>query len=208
MSSRRSVTTAYGASGTASRLDPAWQFPSGLLLAVVVVGFYAWMKPSRDDWSHVPSRLVCQGQSGLTPPPSVTVASVDVTHLRGNVLQLMVRFAQPLPPSPSYALTYRLANNGTAFAVLSSQQGTDDLAIQKVQKANAADVRTDMETHAGRIAPDTRSASTSRNSKSTKGLLTRAHRFVATQRGAEREDRVCGADLSRLAKPVLAERSS
>jgi hypothetical protein len=109
--------------------------PIALLLVVVVVGFYAWMEPSRGDWSRLPSRLVCQVQSGRTSPPSVTVASVDVTHPRGNVLQLMVRFAQPLPQSPSYALTYSLANNGTAFAV--------------------ADVRTDKETHAGRTAPDT-----------------------------------------------------
>jgi hypothetical protein len=83
------------------------------------------------------------------------VASVDVTHPRGNVLQLMVRFAQPLPPSPSYALIYSLANNGTTIAVLNSQQGADNLAIRKAQKANTADVRTDKETHAGRIVPDT-----------------------------------------------------
>jgi hypothetical protein len=134
---------------------PRLVIPIALLLAVVVVGFYGWMKPSRDDWSQLPSRLVCQVQSGLTPPPSVTVASVDVTHPRGNVLQLMVRFAQPLPLSPSYALTYSLANNGTTFAVLNSQQGADELAIQKARKANAADVRTDKETHAGRTAPDT-----------------------------------------------------
>jgi hypothetical protein len=129
--------------------------PIALLLAVVVVGFCAWMKPSREDWSRLPSRLDCQVQSGLTPPPSVTVASVDVTHPRGNVLQLMVRFAQPLPPSPGYALIYGLANNGTTIAVLNSQQGADNLAIRKAQKANTADVRTDKETHAGRIVPDT-----------------------------------------------------
>jgi hypothetical protein len=38
---------------------------------------------------------------------------------------------------------------------LNAQQSTDDLAIQKAQKTNAADVRTDKETHAGRTAPDT-----------------------------------------------------
>jgi hypothetical protein len=128
--------------------------PITLLLAVVVVSFYAWMKPSRDDWSQLPTRLVCQVQSGLSPPPPITVASVDVTHARGNVLQLMIRFAQPLPASPSYALTYSLANNGTPFAVLNPQQGTDDLIIRKAEKANAAAVRTDKATHAGRTAPD------------------------------------------------------
>jgi hypothetical protein len=133
---------------------PRMVIPIGLLLAAVVVGFYAWVKPSRDDWSQLPSRLVCQVQSGLLPPPSVTVASVDVTHPQGNVLPLMVRFARPLPP-PSYAVSYSLANNGATFAVLNSQQGSDDLAIQKAQNANAADVRTDKETHAGRTAPDT-----------------------------------------------------
>jgi hypothetical protein len=50
---------------------PRVAIPIALLLVVVVVGCYAWMKPSRDDWSHVPSGLVCQVQSGLTPPPSV-----------------------------------------------------------------------------------------------------------------------------------------
>jgi hypothetical protein len=40
--------------------------PIALLLATVIVGFYAWMKPARDDWSRLPSRLVCQVQSGPT----------------------------------------------------------------------------------------------------------------------------------------------
>jgi hypothetical protein len=75
--------------------------PIALLLILVGVGFYVWMKPPRDDWSRLPSRLSCQVQSGPTPPPAMTVASVDVTHPRGSVLQLMVRFTQPLPPSPS-----------------------------------------------------------------------------------------------------------
>jgi hypothetical protein len=129
--------------------------PIALLLAVVIVGFYTWVGPSRDDWSQLPSRLVCQVQSGPTPPPAVTVASVDVTHPRGNVLQLVVRFAQPLPPSPSYQLTYNMANNGTPFAVLNQQPGSDDLAIQNARKASDADIRSDKSTHAGRTAPDT-----------------------------------------------------
>jgi hypothetical protein len=127
--------------------------PIALLLAVVIGGFYAWVKPSRDDWSQLPSRLVCQVQSGSTPPPPVTVVSVDVAHPRGNVLQLVVRFAQPSPPSPSYQLTYSIANNGTTFAVLNPQQDSDDLAIHHALKA--ADIRSDKGTHAGRIAPDT-----------------------------------------------------
>jgi hypothetical protein len=129
--------------------------PIALLLAAVVVGFYTWMRPSRDNWSQLPSRLVCQAQSGLTPPPPVTVASIDVTHPRGNVLQLVVRFAQPLPPSPSYTLTYSVTNNGTTFAVLNRQQGSNDFTIRNAQKASDPDVRTDKETHAGRTAPDT-----------------------------------------------------
>ena len=74
--------------------------PLVLLLAAVIVGFYNWVTPARDDWSLLPSRLVCQVQFGPTPPPSATVALVDVTHPRGNVLQLAIHFVQPLPPSP------------------------------------------------------------------------------------------------------------
>jgi hypothetical protein len=133
---------------------PRLVIPIALLLATVIVSFYAWMKPSREDWSQLPSRLICQVQSGLTPPPSLTVASVGVTHPRGNVLQVVLRFGQPLPPSPSYVVTYSLANNGTTFAVLTPQPGTDDLAIRNAKKPSAADVR-DKQTHAARTAPDT-----------------------------------------------------
>jgi hypothetical protein len=129
--------------------------PIALLLATVIVGFYVWMKPSRDDWSRLPSRLVCQVQSGPTPPPPLAVASVGVTHPRGDVLQLAVRFAQPLPPTPSYGLTYSLADNGATFAVLTPQQGSDDLAIRNAKKPGAADVRTDKTTYAARAAADT-----------------------------------------------------
>jgi hypothetical protein len=129
--------------------------PIALLLATVIVGFYVWMKPSRDDWSRLPSRLVCQVQSGPTPPPPLAVASVGVTHPRGDVLQLAVRFAQPLPPTPSYGLTYSLANNGATFAVLTPQQGSDDLAIRNAKKQGAADVRADKTTYAARTAADT-----------------------------------------------------
>jgi hypothetical protein len=54
---------------------PRLVIPITLLLATVIVGFYAWMRPSRNDWSRLPSRLVCQVQSGPTPPPSIAVAS-------------------------------------------------------------------------------------------------------------------------------------
>ena len=146
---------------------PRLVVPIALLLATVIAGFYAWMKPAQDDWSQLPGRLVCQVQSGTAPPPSVTVASIGVTRPRGNVLALTVHFAQPLPPSPSmdspaagwvgYALTYSVANNGTAFAELGPQQGTDDLAIARAQKAPAGkqNVASDLENHAGRTAPDT-----------------------------------------------------
>lgn len=125
-----------------------------LLAAVVIAGFYHWVRPARDDWSHLPGRLVCQVQSGTRPPPEVTVASVGVTHPRANVLQLVAHFAQPLPAAPGYQLTYRLANNGTAFAVLNQQQGIDELAVRNV-RAGGADIRADLGTRAMRTAPDT-----------------------------------------------------
>lgn len=133
---------------------PRLVIPLVLLLAVVVVSFYHWVTPGRDDWSLLPSRLVCQVQSGPTPPPSVTVASVDVTHPRGgNVLQLAIHFVQPLPSSPQ--LSYSLANNGTPLAVLTAQQGNNDLAIRNVRTTGGADIRSGKSTHAGQTAPDT-----------------------------------------------------
>jgi hypothetical protein len=142
----------HGLRGFWGRIPPGPRLviPLALLLAAVIVGFYNWVHPSRADWSLLPSRLVCQVQSGPTPPPSATVASVEVTHPHGNVLQLAVHFVQPLPPSPQ--LRYSLANNGAPLAVLSSQQGGDDLAIQTTE---GADVRSGKATHAGRTTPDT-----------------------------------------------------
>jgi hypothetical protein len=85
----------------------------------------------------------------------VTVASVGVTHPRGNLLQLAARFAEPLPPSASYGLTYSLANNGTTLAVLTSQQGSDDPAIRNGKGHGGADVRMAKTTYAARTAADT-----------------------------------------------------
>ena len=132
---------------------PRLVIPLALLLATVVVGFYNWVQPSRDDWSLLPSRLVCQVQSGPTPPPSVIVASVDVSHPSGNVLQLAIHFVQPLPPSPQ--LSYSLANNGTPLAALDAQQGSNDLAIRNVRTTGGADIRSGKSTHAGQTAPGT-----------------------------------------------------
>jgi hypothetical protein len=129
---------------------PRLVVPIALLLAVVIVGFYNWVRPSRDDWSLLPSRLVCQVQSGATPAPSATVAWVDVTHPRGNVLGLLVHFAQPLPPGDQ--LSYSLANNGTPFAALNPQQGSNELAIQNVRRTPGADVRSGKGTYADRTA--------------------------------------------------------
>ncbi|MCV7341311.1 hypothetical protein MHAE_17473 [Mycobacterium haemophilum DSM 44634] len=142
--------------------------PVALLLIVVVVGFQVWTKSSRADWSRLPSKLICQVQSGSTPPSSMTVASVDVTHPRSNVLQLAVRFAQPLPPSLSTdsqtagwvgaELTYTIANNGTKFVQLGPQQSADGLSITAIQgtpRTDKVNVRPDNETHAARTAPDT-----------------------------------------------------
>jgi hypothetical protein len=131
---------------------PRQVIPIALLLATVIVGFYNWVKPSQDDWSLLPSRLVCQVQSGATPPPSVTVAWVDVTHPRGNVLGLVVHFIHPLPAPPRDHLTYSLANNGTPFATLTAQQGSGDLAIQNVRKTTDADVRSGKSTYAKQTA--------------------------------------------------------
>ncbi len=146
----------HGLRGTWQRIPPGLRtvLPLALLVAVVVVGFYNWVRPSRDDWSHLPDRLVCQVQSGTLPPPATKVASVGVSHPRANVLQLAVRFAQPLPASPAYQLTYSLANNGSAFAVLNQQPGSDDLTIRNARH-NAADIRADLGTHARRTAPAT-----------------------------------------------------
>ncbi|MGD1109209.1 MAG: hypothetical protein ABR885_02815 [Mycobacterium sp.] len=132
---------------------PRLVIPLALLLATVVVGFYNWVQPARDDWSLLPSRLVCQVQSGPTPPPSVTIASVDVSHPSGNVLQLAIHFVQPLPPSPQ--LSYSLANNGTPLAALNAQQGSNDLAIRNVRTTGGADIRSGKSTYAGQTAPGT-----------------------------------------------------
>jgi hypothetical protein len=191
--------------------------PIALLLTTVVVGFYAWMKPARNDRSQLPGRLICRVQSGLTPPPSMTVASVGVTHPRGNVLQLVVRFTQPLPPSPNtptsgwvgYLLTYGIANNGTVFAEHGPQQGTDNLAISSTQKGpSKKNVRSDKQTYAGRLAPDTVEISVNLTKFSNHQSVgePRAHRLVSAEHAADPAGRIRGTDLSQLVKPVLAER--
>ena len=143
-------------------LQRAWQkipvgvrtvVPLVLLVAVVIVGFYNWVRPSHGDWSHLPGRLVCQVQSGTHPPPSVNVVSVSVTHPRAAVLQLAVHFARPLPASPGYQLTYKIANNGAAFAVLNQRQGNDELVIRNVRN-NGDYLRADLGTRASLTAPD------------------------------------------------------
>ncbi len=130
---------------------PRLVVPIALLLAVVIVGLYNWVGPSRDDWSLLPSRLVCQVQSGAAAAPSATVAWVDVTRPRGNVLGLVVHFAQALPP-PGDQLSYSLANNGTPFAVLNPQQGSNESAIQNVRRTPGADVRSGKGSYADRTA--------------------------------------------------------
>jgi hypothetical protein len=63
------------------------------LLPARVVGFYAWMQPSRNDWFQPPSRLVCAAHSGPTPPPSVIVAAVGAEH-PGALIYSLVDTAQ------------------------------------------------------------------------------------------------------------------
>ncbi len=46
--------------------------PTALLLATVIVGFYVWMKPPRDDWSKLPSRF---GITEALVSPGLTVSS-------------------------------------------------------------------------------------------------------------------------------------
>lgn len=140
--------------------------PVAAVLTMVGVAVYAWIRPLPDDWSQLPKRLSCQLRPGPTPPATITVASVDVSHPRGAVLRLVVRFAEPLPPSPSgsfasgfagYLLTYTIANNGKEFAELGPQQDTDELAIRKPGESRGTEpnMRPDRNTNARRTAPDT-----------------------------------------------------
>lgn len=139
--------------------------PVAAVLTMVGVAVYAWIRPLPDDWSQLPKRLSCQLRPGPTPPATITVASVDVSHPRGAVLRLVVRFAEPLPPSPSgsfasgfagYLLTYTIANNGKEFAELGPQQDTDELAIRKPGESRGTEpnMRPDRNTNARRTAPD------------------------------------------------------
>lgn len=137
-----------------------------LVVALAGIGWTLWSDPTRDDWAGLPNRLNCQTQDGPKPPDSITVSGVEVKHPRSSVLQLTVRFAKPLPPSPTgtqstkfvgYILTYSVANNGKKFARLGPEQDTDDLAITSTLAAEGADarMRPDRDTNAHRVAPDT-----------------------------------------------------
>jgi hypothetical protein len=135
---------------------PRLVIPIALLLSAVVVGFYAWVKPSRIDWSLLPSRLVCQVQSGSVPDPAVTVASVGVAHPKNNVLQLVVRFNRP--PPPGYELTYSIANNGTPFAQLGPEHGEGEIpisAVPKTRPTGSAVAHPGNDSHADRTTADT-----------------------------------------------------
>lgn len=54
--------------------------PVAAVLTMVGVAVYAWIRPLPDDWSQLPKRLSCQLRPGPTPPATITVASVDVSH--------------------------------------------------------------------------------------------------------------------------------
>lgn len=140
------------------------------VVALVAVGWTFSSNPPRDDWAALPNRLNCQTQDGPRPPQDITVSSVEVKHPRSSVLQLTIRFAKPLPPSPTgshaskfvgYVLTYSIANNagrgGTKFAELGPEQDTDDLAITSTLAAEGKEsrVRPDRDTNARRMSPDT-----------------------------------------------------
>ncbi|WP_204081154.1 DUF2510 domain-containing protein [Mycobacterium riyadhense] len=137
-----------------------------LVLILVGIGFVVWMPSPPDDWARLPQRLNCQLQAGPKPPGSITVAAVDVKHPRTSVLELVVRFAQPLPQSPTgshasgfvgYVLNYSVANNGKKFVELGPEEDTDDLAIDSTLAANSgeASMRPDRDTNARRTEPDT-----------------------------------------------------
>ncbi|OBI83665.1 DUF2510 domain-containing protein [Mycobacterium asiaticum] len=141
-------------------------FPLALVVALVAVGFAVFASTPRDDWARLPNRLSCRTESGQVPPPKITVSSVDVKHPRGSVLQLAVRFAEPLPPVPigtratrfvGYVLTYSVANNGTPFADLGPEPDTNDLAITSTRTASPGEnrMRFDRDTNARITAPDT-----------------------------------------------------
>lgn len=151
-----------------SRLPAALRLmlPIALVLTLVGVGFVFWVSSPSDDWARLPKRLNCQMQDGPRPPDSITVASVDVKHPRSGVLELVVRFVQPLPQSPSgtrasgfvgYVLSYSVANNGKKFVELGPEQDTDALSIVSMLGPNDSEVymRPDRDTNARRILPDT-----------------------------------------------------
>lgn len=144
--------------------------PLVLVLALVGIGYSFTKEKPRDDWAQLPARLTCHTQDGPTPPENITVSTVEVKHSRSDVLQLVVRFAKPLPASPTrkehetrfvgYILTYSVANLGngasTKFAELGPEQDTDDLAISgTLANQGESRIRSDKDTNARRIAPDT-----------------------------------------------------
>jgi hypothetical protein len=139
---------------------------AAVVLAVAAIALFGVSEPVRDDWAGLPSRLNCQSQNGPKPPSKLTVSSVTATHARDSVLRLVVRYAGPLPPSPTgsaatgfvgYQLNYSIANNGKKFVDLAPQDGTDDLAIRGVAAGNPpeASMREDRDTRARRTAADT-----------------------------------------------------
>lgn len=149
-------------------LPPALRFvlPIALVGILVGVGFVTWTTSTTDYWSRLPKRLSCQIQGGPKPPGSITVAAVDAKRPRNGVLELIIRFAEPLPPSPSgsrakgfvgYILNYSVANNGKKYAELGPEQDTDDLAITSTLEASPEEksMRPDRDTNARRTSADT-----------------------------------------------------
>ncbi|BBX76054.1 hypothetical protein MSHI_39600 [Mycobacterium shinjukuense] len=137
-----------------------------VLLTLAAVGFAAWTPSPHDDWARLPKQLGCRTQDGPRPPGGITVAAVEVNHPRSSVLELVIRFAQPLPQSPTgshtsgfvgYVLTYSVANNGKKFVELGPEDDTDDLSITSAPGASGgeASMRPDRDTNARRTAPDT-----------------------------------------------------
>ncbi|WP_261899595.1 DUF2510 domain-containing protein [Mycobacterium marinum] len=140
--------------------------PIAFVLISAGIGVAFWLQSPPDNWARLPNHLECRIQEGPKPPDQIIVAAVQVEHPSAGVLELVIRFAEPLPQSPSgshasgfvgYVLTFSVANNGRKFVELGPEEDTDDLAITATLTSNGNDVtmRPDRDTNARRTAPDT-----------------------------------------------------
>lgn len=174
-SRRRSQEPPAGSRSASTGIRRSWgslptalkvALPIAVVLALVSVGFAVLSGSSQDNWAGLPKRLSCQTQTGPRPPENLTVSSVQSSNPRSNVLELVVRFAQPLPPPPTgsfttglvgYIRTFSVASDGKKFAILSPEPDSSELAISRAHADNAGAerMRPDRDTEAHRTTPDT-----------------------------------------------------